>query len=167
VVRLQPFNAIRPSRETRTLLRLVSSATPESEQPSLSRAFREHGAPKLLRAVKALIDLLIDLLFSIVSDAVETVIVAQFKPVKSLLEMGDNDLVAPLSSSIVTIAVPVAVPVAVAVFSAPLLVSCSVNFPARCVNDAPLHKERNLVVFYAPVYTQRGGCTRVQGFVGF
>jgi len=167
VVPLQPFNAIRLSRETRTLLRLVSSATPESEQPSLSRAFREHGAPKLLRAVKALIDLLIDLLFSIVSDAVETVIVAQFKPVKSLLEMGDNDLVAPLSSSIVTIAVPVAVPVAVAVFSAPLLVSCSVNFPARCVNDAPLHKERNLVVFYAPVYTQRGGCTRVQGFVGF
>jgi len=50
----------------------------------------------------------------------------------------------------------------IAVFSAPLFVLRSADFPARCVDDAPLQKEGNLIVFNAPVYAQRRGDTRVQ-----
>jgi hypothetical protein len=59
---------------TRTLVRSASSAAPESEQPSLSRALCEHGAPKLLRVVESLVDLLV----SIVSDTAEMAIASQF-----------------------------------------------------------------------------------------
>ena len=77
------------------------------------------------------------------SDSIETVIVAQFKPVKSLLKMGNDNFVTPFGSRNFP----------VAVFSAPLIVPCSVDFPARCIDDASLNKERNLFVFNAPVYT--------------
>ena len=130
----------------RTLMRSVSSAAPESEQPSLSRALCEHRAPKLLRVVETLVDLLV----GIVSDTAEMAIAPQFKPVKSLLEVARNHLVTPFNGRIFP----------VAVFSAPFFVPCSADFPARCVNNAPLHKEWNLVVFNAPVYAQRRGDTR-------
>jgi hypothetical protein len=98
--------------------------------------------------------MLIDLLYSFVSDTVQMVIVAEFKPVKSLLQMGNDNFVTPLGSRTFP----------VAVFSAPLIVPRSVNFPARRIDDAPLHKLRNLVIFNSPVYTQRRSDTCIQWF---
>jgi len=46
-----------------------------------------------------------------------------------------------------------------AVFNAPLLVLRSADFPARCVDDAPLHKEWDFVIFNVPAYPQRRGDT--------
>lgn len=144
------ISTTRPSKEAQYLLRSVSSAASESEKPSLPRALREHAAPKLLRVVETLIDLL----YGIVSDTIEMVIVAEFKPVKSLLQMRDDNFVTPLGSRNFP----------VAVFSAPLIVPRSVDFPARRIDDAPLHKERNLVIFNSPVYTQRRSDTSIQWF---
>jgi hypothetical protein len=93
----------------------------------LSRTLCEHGAPKLLRVVETLVNFLV----SIVSDTAEMAIAPQFKPLKSLLEVGRNHLVTPFNGGIFP----------VAVFSAPLFVPRSVDFPARCVDGAPLHKE--------------------------
>jgi hypothetical protein len=99
-----------------------------------------------LRVVETLVNLLV----GIVSDTAEVAIAPQFKPVKSLLEVARNHLVTPFNGRIFP----------VAVLSAPFFVPCSADFPARCVNNAPLHKEWNLVVFNAPVYAQRRGDTR-------
>jgi hypothetical protein len=125
-------------REARTLLRSVSSAASESEQPSLSWALCEHAAPKLVRVVETFVYLL----YGFMSDAVEAVIVAQFKSVKSLLQMGYDNFFTPFGGMTFP----------VAVFSAPLIVPCSFDFPARRIDDTPSHKDRDLFVFNAPVY---------------
>lgn len=104
----------------------------------MSQTLRKHAAPELL----GIVETLIDLLYGIVSDSIETVIVAQFKPVKSLLQMGDDNFFAPVGSWTFP----------VTVFSAPPIVPYSVDFPARCIDDAPSNQERNLFIFNAPVY---------------
>jgi hypothetical protein len=112
---------------------LLATAS-QSEPPSLPGALSEQAFLKEFGIVVTLLDLL----FSIASDAEETPVLVDFERLKLPLKIGYYDIITPRGKRVVPL-----------VIRRPLIVMHPVHLPPQRIDDTSCDERRDLIVFNA------------------